>query len=166
MSEINITYPLECHIDHSKQTLQTMLNALRDKYAIQHEFVTETECRLSGSGVTGNLLIKDDGIEEIEKCISAVLSGEIYYSSSLESGIKTSIDLQLKKIQRLTPSERTIIRLIAQDKTSAAIGIQLSMSVRTVEKHRSNIISKLDANNGTDSLKQWTIEYKDLLALL
>ncbi len=63
MSEININYPLECHIDHSKQTLQTMLTALQDKYAIQHEFDTETECKLSGSGVTGKILIHDDRIE-------------------------------------------------------------------------------------------------------
>jgi len=63
MSEINIHYPLECHIDHSKQTLQTMLTALQEKYSIQHEFYSETECNLSGSGVNGNVSINDDGIE-------------------------------------------------------------------------------------------------------
>lgn len=63
MSEININYPLECHIDHSKQTLQLMLNALHDKYAIQHKFSSDTECTLSGSGVSGNVLINEDGIE-------------------------------------------------------------------------------------------------------
>ncbi|TDR16276.1 polyhydroxyalkanoic acid system family protein [Marinicella litoralis] len=88
MSEINITYPLECHIDHSKQTLQTMLNALRDKYAIQHEFVTETECRLSGSGVTGNLLIKDDGIEIYAKLGFFMIP----FKSVIENEINNKLD--------------------------------------------------------------------------
>jgi putative polyhydroxyalkanoate system protein len=62
MSEININYPLDCHIDHSKQTLQTLLAALEQKYAIKHEFDSETECTLSGSGVHGQLTIHDDKI--------------------------------------------------------------------------------------------------------
>ena len=63
MSEINITYPLDCHKDHSKETVQSMLHALEEKYGIKHNFVDEHECTLSGSGVSGNLTLDDDGIE-------------------------------------------------------------------------------------------------------
>ncbi len=63
MSEINISYPLECHIDHSKETIQTLLNALENKYSIKHEFTSEHECTLSGSGVSGQLVLDDEGIE-------------------------------------------------------------------------------------------------------
>ncbi len=62
MSEIIINYPLDCHIDHSKKTLQTMLAALKEKYAIEHEFDSDTECRLSGSGVNGKIIILDDSV--------------------------------------------------------------------------------------------------------
>ncbi len=63
MSEINITYPVDCHKDHSKETVQAMLHALEDKYGIKHQFVDEHECTLSGSGVSGQLTLEDDGIE-------------------------------------------------------------------------------------------------------
>ena len=63
MSEINISYPLECHIEHSKETTQSLLNALEKKYAIQHVFINEHECKLSGSGVSGQLTIHEDGLE-------------------------------------------------------------------------------------------------------
>ena len=112
-------------------------------------------------------LLKDDDIDEIEKCIQAVIKGEIYYSSSLNKGIKSVIDDQLRIIKQLTPTERTIIRLIAQGHSSAEIAEQLSTAVRTIQKHRSNIISKLNFSKGSaDPLRQWTIDYKDLLILL
>lgn len=63
MSEININYPFDCHIAHSKETLKTMLKALEEKYAIQHQFESETECKLSGAGVNGQLTIHDDSID-------------------------------------------------------------------------------------------------------
>ncbi len=63
MSEININYPLDCHLDHSKETVQTLLNALADKYAINHEFIDDATCNLSGSGVSGQLTISDEGID-------------------------------------------------------------------------------------------------------
>ncbi len=63
MSEINISYPLDCHIDHSKETLQSLLVALENKYSIKHEFTSDHECNLSGSGVSGQLTLDDDGIE-------------------------------------------------------------------------------------------------------
>lgn len=63
MSEINISYPLDCHKDHSKKTVQSMLHALQQKYAIKHHFTNEHECTLSGSGVSGKLTLEDDGIE-------------------------------------------------------------------------------------------------------
>lgn len=63
MSEIKINYPFDCHIDHSKETLKSMLRALEEKYAIQHQFKSETECKLSGAGINGHLTINDDSID-------------------------------------------------------------------------------------------------------
>lgn len=45
--------------------------------------------------------------------------------------------------QRLTPSERRILRLIAQDRSSFDIAQELFISAKTVENHRSNITNKL-----------------------
>ena len=63
MSEINITYPLDCHKDHSKETVELMLHALEEKYAIKHEFINEQECTLSGTGVSGQLTLEEADIK-------------------------------------------------------------------------------------------------------
>ena len=101
-------------------------------------------------GVNGYLL-KEDSIEDIELCIEEVIKGNIFYSKSFENNFEFLVDEELRKINLLTSSERTIIRLIAQQKTSLEICEILSISKRTVEKHRTNIISKLQLKSKSNS---------------
>ena len=49
--------------------------------------------------------------------------------------------------QRLTPREREVLQLIAEGHTNAAIAGLLSVSVKTVEKHRANLMSKLNVHD-------------------
>ena len=63
----------------------------------------------------------------------------------------------------LTPSEKKILKLIAQDKTNKEIASQLFISYRTVEKHRSNIITKLNIEPKTNSLLIWAKENHEKL---
>lgn len=111
-------------------------------------------------------LLKEDGIDEIETCIQKILDNEFYYSKSLENNIQDIIDLELKKIKLLTPSERSILRMISNAETSGDIASQLQISRRTVEKHRSNIIKKLDIDNTINALPQWISNHKELIKLL
>lgn len=116
-------------------------------------------------GVQGYLL-KEDSIEEIEKCISTVMDGDSYYSSSFKENFENSVEKELKKIQLLTPSERTIIRLISQGKNSTEIGAILTVSNRTIQKHRANIIAKLELEPISDAISQWTENYKEIIISL
>jgi DNA-binding NarL/FixJ family response regulator len=116
-------------------------------------------------GANGYLL-KEDGLEEIETCIKTVLNGEFYYSKSLDQNIEGIIDLEIKKIKTLTPSERSILRMIAVNKNSKDIAKSLDISKRTVEKHRSNIINKLDLENKSYALPLWISNHKELIKLL
>ncbi|WP_225312501.1 response regulator transcription factor [Pseudotamlana haliotis] len=52
----------------------------------------------------------------------------------------------------LTNSELKVIKLISKHYTSQQIAESLSISVRTVDKHRSNIIKKLNIGHGPTSL--------------
>jgi len=45
-------------------------------------------------------------------------------------------------LDRLTPAERRILKLIAEDKTSKEIAQELGLSPRTVENHRTNICAQ------------------------
>ncbi len=49
--------------------------------------------------------------------------------------------------QQLSPREREILRLIAKGRTNKEIAEQLSLSVRTVERHRSSIMNKIGLQN-------------------
>lgn len=111
-------------------------------------------------------LLKDEPFSEIEKCIDEVRKGDTYFSTTFDKVFNTEITPQLDKIKFLSPSERTIVRLIAQEKTSKEISEMLSISLRTVQKHRANIIAKLDLEAGADSLTIWTLEHRDLILSL
>jgi two-component system nitrate/nitrite response regulator NarL len=55
------------------------------------------------------------------------------------------------------------LRLIANGNSTKLIAEILTISSRTVDKHRSNIISKLDLSSGSDSLSAWVKENQELL---
>ncbi len=54
----------------------------------------------------------------------------------------------------LTESERTVLRLVIEGKTSKEIASSLHRSHRTIEQHRSHIMHKLGADNLVDLLKR------------
>lgn len=56
----------------------------------------------------------------------------------------------------LTPTERRVLRLIADSKTSAQIAEELFESVRTVERHRANICTKLSLH-GSNALLRFAL---------
>ena len=85
--------------------------------------------------------LKEFALEEIENCLHTVADGGSYFSKELLDSIETpeisaSLDL-------LTPSEKEILRLLAANKTTKEIAEYQSISVRTVEKHKSSIRQKL-----------------------
>ena len=111
-------------------------------------------------------LLKDEPFEEIERCIDAVAKGKTYFSTTFDEIFAREVNPHLEKIKFLSPSERTIVRLIAQENSSKEISELLSISTRTVEKHRANIIAKLDLESGTDSLTHWSLEHRELILSL
>lgn len=108
-------------------------------------------------------LLKEDSFIEIKRCIASVLKGETYFSSSFDRLSIKNASEELKKVELLTPSEVTILKLIAQQMSNAEIADSLSVSIRTVEKHRSNIISKMDIVGGTNALTNWALVNKSLI---
>jgi len=56
--------------------------------------------------------------------------------------------------EQLTKREKEVLRLIVKEKRSSEIADELSISKRTVETHRRNIMKKLPANNTESLIKQ------------
>ncbi len=111
-------------------------------------------------------LLKDEAFSVVKKCIAEALENRFYASKVFENIFNEEISPQIEKIKYLSPSERTIVRFIANEKTSREIAEILSISSRTVDKHRSNIIFKLELSSEAGTLNTWVNENKELLDFL
>lgn len=100
-------------------------------------------------------IIKDEPFIELHHCIQSVSKGIPYFSAIFKNVLADEVMPQLKKLKLLSPSERIIVKLVGQGKSSKEIGEFLSLSNRTIEKHRSNIIDKLDLDKEKDVLSTW-----------
>ena len=107
-------------------------------------------------------VLKEFALVEIENCISAVLNGKSYFSPELIEFLE--IVEPPKELQVLTPTEIEVLRLIALNKTAKEIGSILFISSRTVEKHKSHIIRKLDLESKAGSLALFAKENEEFLA--
>jgi DNA-binding NarL/FixJ family response regulator len=118
-------------------------------------------------GVKGYVL-KESAVSDIVKSIKTVAAGRYFLSPSISEYLISRSDharsLLKKKpqLENLTVTERKVLRLISENKTSKEIGDELNISYRTVENHRSNICNKLEIH-GSHSLLKFAIEYKTVL---
>lgn len=118
-------------------------------------------------GVKGYVL-KDSAMPEIIDCIKAVLSGRNYISPQLSTHLinrsnrADALSQDKPTLKDLTPAERNILRLIAGEKTSQQIANELFISIRTVDRHRANISSKLNLH-GTNALVKFAVAHKSEL---
>ena len=106
-------------------------------------------------------ILKEFALVEIENCLKAVTKGIPYFSKEIED--QFSIEGEPIDINVLTPSEKNILKLIAQNKTAKEIACILDVSKRTVEKHKSHIIKKLKLEPKHNSLFLFAKENESLL---
>jgi DNA-binding NarL/FixJ family response regulator len=113
-------------------------------------------------------VLKDSALIDIIECIKSVASSEHYASHALTSFLmnrsRRAIGLVEKHptIKDLTPTERNVLRLIADNLATKEIGERLFISPRTVEKHRQNICQKLDLQC-SHSLLKFALSHKSEL---
>lgn len=118
-------------------------------------------------GVKGYLL-KDSTTHEIIDCIKTILQGGFYISKELTDYLiknkknKSGKDEILNKLAKLTSSERQILKLLSQNKTSTQIADEMCLSHRTIQNHRMNICHKIGLC-GHNKLLLFSIEHKALL---
>ncbi|WP_179344337.1 response regulator [Winogradskyella ursingii] len=111
-------------------------------------------------GIYGYVL-KEFALEEIENCIDSVIKGKQYFSPELLKFLEVK-ELP-KHLDTLTDHELRIVKMISENKTGVEIADTLSISPRTVEKHKSNIIRKLKLESKQNSLLIWAKENSEFL---
>jgi DNA-binding NarL/FixJ family response regulator len=114
-------------------------------------------------------ILKDGALDEIVNALEAVMHGKPYISAALSSYLLQRLDRisllarQTPELNTLTPTERRILKLVAEYKTSKEIAEELHIHFRTVDNHRTNITNKLGLQ-GRNSLLKFAIEHQDELA--
>ena len=105
------------------------------------------------SGADGYIL-KDATHEELRVAIRSVLNGKTYLSPDISGSVITGY-LGAGKANLNSPwdsvthRERQVLKLVAEGNSNKYIAEYLSLSVKTVEKHRSNLMKKLDLHNAS-----------------
>ncbi|MEK7725277.1 MAG: response regulator transcription factor [Acidobacteriota bacterium] len=111
-------------------------------------------------------LLKESAVEDIVTGIKAVAKGENFISPQLTSFLfnrsrrNFSSNEKTLTINDLTPAEHRVLKLISEEKTSREIAEMLFISVRTVERHRENICTKLDIH-GSNALLKFALAHKE-----
>lgn len=114
------------------------------------------------AGANGYLL-KESTHHELLHAISHVLQGNPYLSPGISDTIISGYLAGRKDevhtlLDTLTNREKEILKLVAEGYKNKEIGEYLFISVKTVEKHRDNIMKKLDLHSAS-ALTSFAIEH-------
>lgn len=100
-------------------------------------------------GVRGYLL-KRSVTEELLLAVRAVYRGETFLCPGISEMVMADFLARqprsdgISDFDRLSPREREILKLIAEGYTNRAIAEAIHVSIKTVEKHRANLMTKLN----------------------
>lgn len=119
------------------------------------------------AGVRG-YIVKDNAVTEVVEGVKAVAAGQIYLCASVSGHLlrrrqrAEALAQQTPGLNQLTPMERRVLKLVAENKTSREIGQLLFISPRTVETHRARVCEKLNLH-GSHPLLQFALAHKSEL---
>lgn len=133
-------------IHHRRPDLSILIMSMYDREQYFFEAVS--------SGAAGPVLKRHADRDIVAAC-SAVLRGESFiYPAALTSLMRTYRE-RLARGERtgrgpLTPREADVAKLIAEGQTAQQIAACLTISPKTVERHRANILEKLNLRDRVD----------------
>lgn len=105
-------------------------------------------------------IMKSDAARSLIQAIEALLLHKPYFTGRVSELVlagyldpaERSSDSPSPTLQ-LTPREREIVQLVAEGKSNKEVADSLNISVKTVETHRANIMSKLDLRAVADLVR-------------
>ena len=109
-------------------------------------------------GVAG-FVDKNTPLEQIERAVQCVLEGGMFFSATVPPPVPSLAGepaLPRLGAEDLTEREREVVRLVARGLLSKEVADRLSLSPRTVEKHRARILAKLGLHD-VPTLVRWCL---------
>lgn len=112
-------------------------------------------------------LLKESVVEELTQALAYIAAGKTYVSPAMAAIIAAgetprTVTEVIPGLDRLTQTERRVLRLVAENRSSKEISDELTISSRTVDNHRSHICEKLGLS-GTHALLRFALQNKDRL---
>jgi DNA-binding NarL/FixJ family response regulator len=104
--------------------------------------------QLTQAGAAG-YLIKQTAANELLKAIREVHRGNAYFSPSIARRLRDQCreafvtGQPVRRTDHLTTREAEVLQLIAEGRANKQIAAELSISIKTVEKHRQQVMNKL-----------------------
>ena len=99
-----------------------------------------------GAGALG-YVVKGAGIEHLVLALRSVAAGRRFLDPAAESGLDSGSQPEDDEWERLTPRERLVLRRVAEGRTNREIANELSLSPKTVDTHRTNLMRKLGVHD-------------------
>jgi len=107
-----------------------------------------------GAGADGYVL-KDAGRAELLQAIRSVIAGQKYFSEPVSARLvsgylrrnEPTLGGAAGVYPRITEREREVLTHVALGESNKRVALALRLSVKTVEKHRANLMRKLELHN-------------------
>ena len=117
--------------------------------------------RMKAAGVAG-VLEKQAPAAIVVKAIHAVAEGQTFFRPSIikyrrhdPSQWRDRNGSPEEPLNRLTPREFLVLRLVAEGSTNRKVAAELGISIKTVEKHRQHLMSKLNIRGTAGLTRYW-----------
>ncbi len=130
-------------LDAAPQTRVLMLSAHSDA-----EYVD----RVTGLGAAGYVL-KQSSLEDLAAAIRTARAGGTYVSLAIPPRLRQRIDGTresrgpARRPMQLTSREAEVLQLVAEGRGNKEMAFELGISVKTIEKHRQSLMTKLDIHD-------------------
>jgi DNA-binding NarL/FixJ family response regulator len=124
---------------------------------------TEEYIRTALQAGTNGYVLKETTHAELLIAIRSVMAGKTYLSPGVSERVISGYlnggteDQPATSSDSLTQREREVLKLVAEGMPNKKIALYLSISIKTVEKHRANLMKKLNLHNAS-ALTSYAIE--------
>jgi DNA-binding NarL/FixJ family response regulator len=149
---MDIAMPLMNGLEATRQILEAV-PATRVLILSAHSDEEYVE-RVTALGAAGYIL-KKSSLEDLALAIRTAHAGKIYISPSISLRSRRRIGqvlhrrsgLKAAAPKRLTSREAEVLQLVAEGKANKQTAAELGISIKTVEKHRQSLMTKLDIHD-------------------
>jgi two-component system response regulator NreC len=152
------------HMDGMSAIRELKRRAPEIKILVLTMHKTEEHIRAALQAGAGGYLLKDAARAELLIAIVSIMRGKTFISPAVADRIVAGYldrdaaeGAMRARSDTLTEREKQVLKLIAEGRRNRDIAEYLFVSVKTVEKHRANLMSKLDLHN-TAALTSYAIE--------